>query len=37
MFNYRVMRYIETIKESINQQDTAGTFGRPVSSYEWHF
>ena len=24
-------------KESINQQHTAGTFGRPVSSYEWHF
>ena len=24
-------------KESINQQDTAGTFGRPVSSCEWIF
>ena len=24
-------------KESINQQDTAGTFGRAFSSYEWIF
>lgn len=24
-------------KESINLPKTAGTFGRPVSSYEWIF
>lgn len=24
-------------KESINQQDTAGTFGRPLSSYDRYF
>ena len=24
-------------KESINLSNSAGTFGRPVSSYEWHF
>lgn len=24
-------------KESIKRRGTAGTFGRPVSSYEWHF